>query len=89
MSMFKPIAPAEMRDEVRRRVLMQASLISIDGTQTVQIRDLTSSGARVSCVIRLEEDQDVIFRRGKLFVAARVAWSKRTEAGLQFYREVN
>ena len=89
MSEYSPIriASAEMRDATRKRVLMQATIISIDGPQRISIKDLTSSGARIHCERRLEEGWDIIFKRGELFIAARVAWATKDEAGLQFYRE--
>jgi hypothetical protein len=87
--MLKP-APIEddNRDFVRKRVLMHATILSADGVQSVSIKDLTTSGVRISCEQRLEEGQDVVFRRGELFVAGRVAWAANGEAGVQFYREL-
>lgn len=36
----------------------------------------------------LPQDGDVMFKCAATFVAARVAWSKGAEVGLQFYREL-
>ena len=94
MSKYTPIEPAgahavdEMRDAARKRVLMRATIISAAGAQAADVKDLTSSGARIRCDRRLEEGWDVIFNRGEVFVAARVAWASRDGAGLQFYREI-
>lgn len=52
------------------------------------MRDLTSTGARVRCDPPLSEGEDVMMKRGDLFVPARVAWTTKDEAGLQFYREL-
>jgi hypothetical protein len=82
------VADCDMRDETRKHVLMQATIISVEGPQRAYVRDLTSTGARIQCDQRLEEDWDVVFKRGEQFVAARVAWSTKHEAGLQFYREL-
>ena len=72
----------------RKRVLLKASLITVDGTDEVRVYDLTVSGARISCARVFPANEDVIFKRGSLFVAARVAWSNRTATGLNFYREI-
>lgn len=77
-----------LRSVDRKRVLMKASLINADGSHDVRVYDLTVSGARIACERVIPPDEDVIFKRGKLFVAARVAWSNRGGAGLEFYREV-
>ena len=87
MSHYSPIAPGEMRDAPRKHVLMQATIISPEGPQRVFVKDLTTTGARIQSEYPLEESWDVIFKRGEEFRAARVAWTKGDEAGLQFYRE--
>ena len=73
----------------RRRVLMAAAVISATGTFQVRIRDLSHSGANLSSDARLPANSDVIFRRGDLFAAAKVAWSDRTNAGIAFYRKLS
>ncbi len=72
----------------RKRVLMNATIINSDGTHHVRVVDLNSFGARIAGNRLLEVGEDLIFRRGTLFVAARVAWSNRGATGLQFYREL-
>jgi hypothetical protein len=94
MSKFTPIlvpsdADADLRDGKRRHVLMRATVIGIDGPQSAHVRDLTSTGARVRCDPPLREGEDVMLKRGDLFVPARVAWTTKDEAGLQFYRELS
>lgn len=94
MSKFTPIlvpsdADADLRDGKRRHVLMRATVIGIDGPQSAHVRDLTSTGARVRCDPPLSEGADVMLKRGDLFVPARVAWTTKDEAGLQFYRELS
>jgi hypothetical protein len=75
-----------VRKDERKQVLMNAVVIDAEGRQPVRVKNLTVSGVRVSTGRRLHVDSDVIFERGKMFVAARVAWSKPDEAGLEFYR---
>lgn len=67
-------------------MLLRATIISIDGAQSVRVRDLTDTGAGVLCDTPLASGTDVIFRRGDLLVAARVVWTEGKEAGLEFYR---
>lgn len=66
---------------------MRATLVTTGGVQSARVRDLTSSGAGIVCDSPPEAGSDVILKRGDLFVAARVVWSDRTSAGLEFYRE--
>jgi len=67
---------------------MRATLITTEGAQSVRVRDLTSSGAGIVCDWPPEAGADVILRRSELFIAARVAWTNGSSAGLEFYREV-
>lgn len=78
-----------VRHGKRRHVLMRATVIGADGPQSAYLRDLTSTGARVRCDRQLQEGEDVMLKRGELFVPARVAWTTKEEAGLQFYRELS
>ena len=50
------------------------------------IRDISSDGALVSADDPLPPNCDVIFKRGPIFAAASVAWSKGRNSGVQFYR---
>lgn len=65
---------------------MRATLIGMDGVQQVRVRDLTSDGAGIACQAPIAAGSDVILKRGDLFIAARVVWSDRMSAGLEFYR---
>jgi hypothetical protein len=73
----------------RRHVLLNATIISSDGSKAARVRDLSRSGVRVLCDLPLAVDCDVIFKRGVVFVAARIAWADETSAGLEFYRHLN
>lgn len=76
------------RSNERKRVLMNATVIDSDGSEQVRVVDLNSLGARIACSRVLPVGEDLIFKRGALFIAGRVAWSKRDGAGLEFYREI-
>lgn len=78
----------DLRSSKRRRVLMHATIVTVEGAQTARVRDLTDTGAGVCCDPPLVAGSDVIFKRGNLLVASRVVWSKKNEAGLKFYRPV-
>jgi hypothetical protein len=80
------VQTGDLRRSSRRRVLMRAALIGVDAVQQVRIRDLTPSGAGISCDVPLAAGSDVVLKRGDLFIAARVVWADGTSAGLEFYR---
>ena len=87
MSMHEKV---EMPGRTRRtRVLMNAVLVTPAGAQKVTIRDISRSGAQVAGKDKIPKDCDVLFKRGSLFAAARVAWVSGDEAGLRFYRELS
>lgn len=73
----------------RKRVLMRGTVYTPAGAFVVWIRDISAEGASVSGEDALPSDCDVIFKRGGLFAAARVAWSNSTGAGLKFYRDLS
>lgn len=86
------VAAAKMGRKVRAarrsRVLMRAVIFTPDGALNVRIRDFSSTGAHIIAERAVPPDCDAIFKKGPLFVAARVVWSRRQEAGLTFYREL-
>lgn len=72
----------------RRRVLMRGTVFSPDGAHVVWIRDISNDGALIVGDDRLPSDCDVIFKRGPIFAAGRIAWSNGTGAGVKFYRDL-
>lgn len=76
------------RVAVRNRVLMSATLYTPEGAQKVRVRDLSSEGAQILTQTAVPRGCDAIFRRGAIFVAARVAWSDDLRLGLTFYRRL-
>jgi hypothetical protein len=72
----------------RRRVLMRGTVFSPDGAHVVWIRDISHDGALIAGDDRLPSDCDVIFKRGPIFAAGRIAWSNETGAGIKFYRDL-
>jgi PilZ domain len=77
------------RKGARKRVLMKGTLFTPDGAYVVWIRDISTSGALVSCKDRLPTECDVIFKRGPIFAAAQIAWANDTGAGVKFYRDLS
>jgi hypothetical protein len=53
------------------------------------IRDISSTGAQVTCREKLPNSCDVLLKRGSLFAAARMAAVNGDEAELRFYRELS
>ena len=72
----------------RKLVLQTATIISNEGSRVARIRDLSPVGAQISCDRTPDAGSDVIFKRGRAFIAARVAWADNGSAGLEFYRKV-
>ncbi len=77
------------RTKARTRVLMTATIISAEGTHRVVVRDVSRNGAQIYAENIISEDQDACFKKGSLFVPARIAWCRNGVAGLQFYRELS
>lgn len=77
--------PAPLPRE-RKRVLMRGTVYAPGGAHLIWIRDISRTGALVSSETPLDEECDVIFKRGPIFAAAHVVWVKGGSAGLQFYR---
>lgn len=77
------------RTDKRTKVLMIGTLMTPDGAHNVKIRDISSTGAHLSATGSLAGGCDAVFKRGTLFAAARVAWSRKDEAGIEFYRELS
>ncbi len=68
---------------------MTGILFTPDGALRVRLRDLSSTGADVLAETPMLSNCDALFRKGQVFVATRVMWSKDKEAGLRFYRELS
>jgi hypothetical protein len=79
----------ESRKGPRKRVLVRGTLFTPDGAFAVWVRDVSASGALISCKDRLPIGCDVIFKRGEIFAAAHVAWADETGAGVKFYRDLS
>ena len=85
MSAYSKVEGATQARE-RKRVLMRGTVYAPTGAHLVWIRDISRTGALVNSEGELTEDCDVIFKRGPIFAAAQVVWTKGTSSGLQFYR---
>lgn len=73
----------------RKHVLMTATLITCEGAHKAHVRDISSQGAQVVASGPLKPSSDAMFRRGPIFVAAKIAWSDGNEAGVRFYRALS
>lgn len=77
------------RAKTRTRVLMTATVTSPTGSHKVLVRDISRHGAQIYAYKGICAKQDACFSRGPIFVAARIVWCRRGEAGLEFYRELS
>jgi hypothetical protein len=77
------------RSSHRTRVLMGGILFTPEGVQRVRIRDVSPTGAQVTGETAIPHACDAIFKRGSVFVAAKITRSRQAEAGLEFYRELS
>lgn len=68
---------------------MSATLLTRDGAQRVRIRNLTALGAQLQLDSNVSPGSDAIFKRGSLFAAAHVAWTRELWAGIRFYRPLS
>lgn len=76
------------RQSDRTKVFMRGVLVTAGGAQAVTIRDISRHGAKVFGRDHIPDTCDVMFRLKGIFAAARIAWSKDRQAGLNFYREL-
>jgi len=83
-----PSARDSSRSFKRTKVLMCGTLMTPEGAYRVTIRDISGTGAQISATDPIPNECDAVFRRGSLFAAARVAWSRKNEAGIKFYRDL-
>ena len=83
---MQPVDSSRTRN--RTRVLMTGTVFTPHGAHKVLIRDISPTGAQVIAKSPLPKQCDALFKRGTVFAAAYVAWSKDNEAGLSFYREL-
>ncbi|HVM37096.1 MAG TPA: PilZ domain-containing protein [Sphingomicrobium sp.] len=72
----------------RKRVLMTGVLFTPDGAIKVRVRDISATGANLHADIRMLPDCDAVFKKGPVFAAARVAWCRDRDVGINFYREL-
>ena len=87
MSVHTKLEPA--RRTARTRVLMMGEVITCGGAHRVRIRDFSSKGAQIVIEGGMTAKCDVLLKRGDLCAAAHVAWVKKDEVGLTFYREIS
>ena len=76
------------RQSARTKVLMRGAVYGPEGAMVAWIRDISNDGALVTIDGSLAAGSDVIFKRGPIFAAAQVAWSRGGSAGLNFYRQL-
>ena len=83
-----PVDFHSIRAGERKRVLMRGTVFCPNGAHVVWIRDISSKGAMVSADDQLPQQCDVIFKRGQIFAAAHIRWSRDKLAEVEFYRQL-
>jgi hypothetical protein len=68
---------------------MNAELVGAAGRSSVRIRDLSLTGAHVTCDVPLAVNTDILFCKKQACVPARIAWVRGKSAGVTFYRELS
>lgn len=84
---MQPLSSSRTRD--RTPVLMTATLLTPDGAHRVLIRDISPTGAQIIAEGPLPDHCDALFKRGALFAAAHVVWTRGNDAEIGFYRELS
>ena len=73
----------------RLRVLLSATLETPDGDQTVKLRNLSSTGARIDTDRPPPIGTLVTFRRGRTIAAGTVVWATPSSIGIEFIRPIH
>lgn len=81
---FVNASAGSQRSAKRARVLLSAKLKTSFGEVEARLRDLSRKGALVECLQIPPVGSEVVFVRGKIVVAARVAWASDDRVGLEF-----
>jgi hypothetical protein len=81
---FVNASAGSQRSAKRARVLLSAKLKTSFGEVEARLRDLSRKGALVECLQIPPVGSEVVFVRGKIVVAARVAWASEDRVGLEF-----
>ena len=77
------------RKHQRSQLFMKAELEHEGRTLDVRLRNLSADGALLQGDNLPPEGAQVVFRRTELSVAARVAWSSKDRAGIQFAEQLS
>lgn len=86
---FQSKAAEGKRVAKRARVLLAAKLQTKYGEIDARLRDLSRKGALVECHEVPKVGTEVVFKRGKISVPARVAWAGNDRVGLEFLYSID
>ncbi len=86
---FSATSTGSKRSTKRARVLLTARLQTAFGEVEGRLRDLSRKGALVECSQIPPVGSEVVFVRGAMAVAARVAWAGRDRVGLEFHHMID
>jgi hypothetical protein len=86
---FVTSADVGKRGARRARVLIAARLQSSLGELDCRLRDLSRMGALLECAQLPPIGSSVVFVRGKIAIAARVAWASEKRLGIEFEHPID
>ena len=76
--------PGGRRRVKRRQVAILGSAMTLDGSQSVIVEDLSAQGARLVGRRLPPPGKEIMLRAGKHSVLGRIAWADRDRRGLIF-----
>ena len=76
--------PGGRRRAQRKPVLMSAAMHTVGASRTVSVRDVSTTGARITCSVPLTPGQEVWLKIPPSDVFARVRWTEGSVSGLHF-----
>ncbi len=79
---------AERRRSPRFRVMLSAKLVTTTDEHSVDLRNVSATGALAKGIRLPAPGQDVVLRRGAVEAFARVVWSDGTRCGLEFEEQM-
>jgi hypothetical protein len=79
----KPL-PIGRRENQRARVSLAASLVSVSGTQTVRLNNISQGGACITAQTPMKRGSDVFLRWGAIDAFGTVTWVEGPRCGVMF-----
>lgn len=75
------------RNADRSRLIWSATLLTKAGPIKARIRDLSRAGAKITVESPVPADTEVVLQTRQLFATAKVVWSNKRDAGIEFHHD--